>query len=230
MRYIILILLVVSTSVFSEDSLDSLIIQLDNENFEIREEASIKLSLYSKEYAEVFIKLSQKEENPEIRERLFRAGKDVFYNKLVKEYREYTNKLGRLDIGALDFSADERYYMLVSNSRYENLKSGDIILEIVNRVTNDTVFDFYNGTPTLYDFALFGNHTPGDEFKIVILRPNEKCADIYDAMAFVDKNVEAERIDIVVKAINIELPDEEELKKISDGLFTKWIRGILNGT
>lgn len=92
------ILLCFVTGMALGSEMDDLVVQLGNDDFEIREKATAKLSDYPEEFVKKFLDMAQKENDPEIRYRLHVVAKHVFIRKVVSQSDDWLFLHGTLGI------------------------------------------------------------------------------------------------------------------------------------
>ncbi len=191
---VLLITSALSTSLKAED-LYYQIQQLGQEDFDVREEYTEKLSKLNTEFIKIFLRLADTyyEDNPEICIRLKVVAKNIYRNEMIKSDDKIQKLLGSIGI---DYESHCFYYNRLLMEDYDGgfninyvdeegpcadlLKSSDIILEI-----NKVKAYRYIG------FAEYGLFKEGFEYDLTILRPidYEKLSWRRDFQEFVDYKI-----------------------------------------
>lgn len=125
MKSLILMLVLISPNCFAE-SVNDLILNLNNDDFEVREQAQEELSNYPKDYAFIFRSLSESFKNePEIAVRLFEASRAIFFQKVVPDdfrWRRFIAYSGMETRGVSAWltrqDSEQKEYTLVFSAQY----------------------------------------------------------------------------------------------------------------
>lgn len=177
MKSLILILILIAPSCFAE-SINDLILKLNNDDFEIREQASEELSNYPKDYAFIFKRLAESfQSEPEIAVRLLEASKAVFFKTILEEdirwkqfaadsgmeMRDITSWMSRIDSEqkeyTLIFAALHVYWVDDEGTAFNKVKEGDYIIKINN-------IDLANRYAQ--SFSIFNNFEVGKEVELTL--------------------------------------------------------------
>lgn len=106
MKTFICALILISNMAFCGEKLNSLLEQLDNEDYDVREMATLRLSTFPAEYARRFIKLSYTSD-AEVRHRLQMIAKEIFYNNVMTKDDRYKRVFGSIGFDYIDFAFNE---------------------------------------------------------------------------------------------------------------------------
>ena len=102
-------------AIAADADLDALIFKLADDEFDVREDATEKLSNYPAEYAYFFRKYAQAwNNNPEIKTRLLKASREIWKHKILTQSEKWQRLNGTIGID-IEVSANESYW-----ERYKN--------------------------------------------------------------------------------------------------------------
>lgn len=215
MRLLALLLLAICCSAFAEDDTDNLIKQLGDNEFDLREKATAKLSQYPEEYIEKFLNLAKDSTDPEIAYRLHLAAESVFIQKVLPKTDDWRKLYGSLGL--------EIFYATVYNKRYSAETPGEpghmyyeydrAVLgvscvdpdssckgkindfDVIVAIDELNLLDFYNGC-----YAVTPNTVIADKEYTVTLRRYKDTSSIHDNRQIPGNEVESEALTVKVKA------------------------------